>query len=72
MYLLKSKDVQKMIRNLLFAATIAAAAGTHAAEIDNQFIDTVLTYGMGTETAVSMQGELKLLHGIELSMARRA
>ncbi|MGB5492474.1 MAG: DUF1302 family protein, partial [Woeseiaceae bacterium] len=59
-----------MIRNLIFTAAIAATAVTNAAEIDNQAIDAVLSYGLATETDVSMQRELELVPGVELTLAK--
>ena len=61
-----------MIRKLIFSAAIAATACTDAAEIDNRAIDSVLSYGLATETDVSMQGELELVPGLELTLAQHA
>jgi len=61
-----------MIRKLIFSAAIAATACTDAAEIDNRAIDSVLSYGLATETDVSMQGELELVPGVELTLAKHA
>lgn len=63
--------MQQKIRNLIFTAAIAAA-GTNAAEVDSRAIDSVFSYGLATETDVSMQSELVLVPGIELTLARHA
>ena len=61
-----------MLRKLIFSSAIAATACTNAAEIDNQTIDSILSYGLATETGVSMQGELELVPGVELTLAKHA
>ena len=61
-----------MIRKLIFTAAIATTAATNAAEVDNQAIDAVLSYGLATEADASMQGELELVPGVELTLAQRA
>ena len=64
--------MQRFISKLFVAATITAAAGPAAAEIDSLSVAFGLTYGYGGETNVSMQGELEIVPAIEVKLTQRA